>query len=138
AILTSGILDPQPRSRPSENIAGTSTGRGEALYGSQDHDSIQAQRITTAGGLSSIGSRASDDRFAPPTPIAIGTSPPNFQSGQRAKEAAFAAEHLDPEWRDQKFLDLSASLAVMAKEVESAQIDCRSSICRVELVARKP
>jgi hypothetical protein len=49
---------------------------------------------------------------------------------------AFADEAVDPEWQAKKRKELTESLAAIENELASAQIDCRSTICRVELVAR--
>lgn len=138
AMLSSSLLDPQPRSRPSENVDISTRGAGPHPRpdGGDGIQALNAAPVATSNAFdSSASSGPAASSFS--VPIILGTSPPNFQSAQRAKEAAFAAERLDPEWRNQKFQELSASLAAIAHEVESAQIDCRSSMCRVELVSRK-
>lgn len=68
----------------------------------------------------------------------IGTSPPNFFITPSSQNAAFTAEEIDPEWRQKMFEEISSRLSVIEEGLESAQIDCRSSTCRVELVAKQP
>jgi hypothetical protein len=67
--------------------------------------------------------------------MTIGSLPPSFQPQQRLKEAAFAAEAVDPDFRNRSIRLISASLAAIKPGVADAQIECKSSICRVELTS---
>lgn len=141
ALLSSGLLYPRTDSPSSSNKPGISTtARDSSLLMLGDHGNVHVHTVASSSDSRAHSGSAPSGSVAPNSsaamPIAIGTSPPNFQPSQRAKEAAFAAEALDPGWRHQKLQELSASLAVIEHEVESAQIDCRSSMCRVELVSR--
>jgi hypothetical protein len=101
-------------------------------------DSLLAPKDPKASGAH--GMSASNTSVAPSSSVkmVIGTSPPNFNHKQRVKEAAFDAEELDPDWRHQMFQELSASLAVIEQGMVSAQIECKSTTCRVELVSKVP
>lgn len=66
--------------------------------------------------------------------LVIGTSPLSAPTGQRSRAAAFAAEPVDPDWREMKWSQLAASLKVIEEDLRSAQIDCRSTMCTLELV----
>jgi hypothetical protein len=68
--------------------------------------------------------------------LVVGNSPPSSTYKSGLREAAFVSEAVDPDWRHRMFEELSARLAVIEQGIESAQIDCRSATCRVELVSR--
>jgi len=136
ALVSSGVLYLRNDSLSSSSKLSSSAadGRSLALGAGVDNDAD-----TVAPGFDSVSHGASmrNDAPAPDASVrmTIGSSPPNFEHKQQGREAAFIAESLDPDWRHQMFQELSASLSVIEEGVASAQIDCKSVTCRVELVS---
>jgi hypothetical protein len=79
----------------------------------------------------SPGSHAISTIFISPAPTA-------YLSQKTRAEADFGVEPVDNAWSSRQWNEIKGSLALMEEVVSSAQIDCRSSTCRVELRWRDP
>lgn len=94
--------------------------------GSSRNDAASISGMTLPGSI--------PDRTATSAPYIGNGSPSQSLSGQMKRlDAQFAAEPVDREWSSAKRKQLVDSLSVIEGKISSAQIDCRSLTCRVEL-----
>lgn len=80
------------------------------------------------------------DRPADPVPQAIEAEPENVVAEQRTHlQARFTDQHVDPAWASAARQALSEDLARFSgQDVRVQGVECRSSLCRAELVLTSP